>query len=354
MLAANTRGAAEHSTRAASAAAPLRSKSSVSDHELFALNTSAGTAALLSLEPAGAEQHTAGRASAARIMPRQRGRKPASSAAAAAAARTGGSRSPSPQPPQRQPLAAPRSGFAAATVLDVVGGICIALLAAEAAAGRWLALPQPADIPAAVGSAAGAGGSAAGQQAGGTRILFGSCNKLSCDAGRREQQQQHAQQQTRGGMSVRLEEALLPQDIADSPYPSGQGCVHPAAAAAIWPAILQRAEGADAWLWCEQCLFRPIYTLKRVFYQDGLGTNIGNVDGNKRSVLRRAGDAVYADVRVSLVDGLRLSSDENNSFSQLFREGTKPNPFIGASPRRLSGLLELLKSYPVSENGVFE
>ena len=353
MLAANTRGAAEHSTRAASAAAPLRSKSSVSGRELFALNTS-GTAALLSLEPAGrAEQHTAGRASAARgiMPPRQRGRKPASSAAAAAAARTGGSRSPSPQPPQRQPLAAPRSGFAAATVLDVVGGICIALLAAEAAAGRWLALPQPADIPAAVGSAAGAGGSAAGQQAGGTRILFGSCNKLSCDAGRREQQQ-HAQQQTRGGMSVRLEEALLPQDIADSLYPSGQGCVHPAAAAAIWPAILQRAEGADAWLWCEQCLFRPIYTLKRVFYQDGLGTNIGNVDGNKRSVLRRAGDAVYADVRVSLADGLRLSSDENNF--QLFREGTKPNPFIGASPRRLSGLLELLKNYPVSKNALFE
>ena len=267
MLAANTRGAAEHSTRAASAAAPLRSKSSVSGRELFALNTS-GTAALLSLEPAGrAEQHTAGRASAARgiMPPRQRGRKPASSAAAAAAARTGGSRSPSPQPPQRQPLAAPRSGFAAATVLDVVGGICIALLAAEAAAGRWLALPQPADIPAAVGSAAGAGGSAAGQQAGGTRILFGSCNKLSCDAGRREQQQ-HAQQQTRGGMSVRLEEALLPQDIADSLYPSGQGCVHPAAAAAIWPAILQRAEGADAWLWWgKKRLFRAFYTVNEYF-----------------------------------------------------------------------------------------
>jgi hypothetical protein len=67
--------------------------------------------------------------------------------------------------------------------------------------------------------------------------------------------------------------------------------------------------------------------------------------------LRRAGDAVYADVRVSLADGLRLSSDENNF--QLFREGTKPNPFIGASPRRLSGLLELLKNYPVSKNALF-
>lgn len=212
------------------------------------------------------------------------------------------SRSPSPQPPAAAPLSAPEPARAAGrTLLDAAGGLLIAVLVAEAALGRWLALPQSADIDELLGSVESrALSSSDRQQSGGTRFLFGSCNKLSCDAGKPDEYQ--AQSTT----SVRLEEAEFPQQIADSPFPSGQGCVKAAAAAAIWPAILERAKGADAWLW--------------------------------------AGDAVYADVRLSLADALRLDRDKGSAF-ELFSEGMKPNPFIGATPRRLEGQLSLLKDY---------
>ncbi len=194
---------------------------------------------------------------------------------------------------------------------DAAGGLLIALLVAEAALGRWLALPQPADIDELLGYVeSGALTGSDPQQPGGTRILFGSCNKLSCDAGRfgstSNNPKKSGEQRAQATMSVRLEEARLPEQVADSPFPSGQGCVKKAAAAAIWPAILQRARGADAWLW--------------------------------------AGDAVYADVRLSLADALRLDRDDRSAF-RLFPEGIKPNPFIGATPRRLEGQLKLLKGY---------
>eukprot|EP01043_Picozoa_sp_COSAG02_P031657 COSAG02_NODE_2076_length_9917_cov_906.312589_7_plen_622_part_00 len=223
------------------------------------------------------------------------------------------SRSPSVQPPARAATRPAGEGRAAGprTVLDAAGGLLIALLVAEAVLGRWLALPQLADIDELLGpvDSRSLPGSNP-QQSGGTRMLFGSCNKLSCDAGRfgskRKTQRKPGGQQAQGTMSVRLEEARLPEQVADSPFPSGQGCVKTAAAAAIWPAILQRAKGADAWLW--------------------------------------AGDAVYADVRLSLADALRLDWDRGSAF-RLFREGMKPNPFIGATPRRLEGQLSLLKDY---------
>ena len=230
---------------------------------------------------------------------------------------TSRSRSPSVQPPPLSPppLVRARPGTGR-TVLDAAGGVLIAMLVAEATVGCWLALPQPADIPALLGSVGSSALTESVPQPSSraTRILFGSCNKLSCDAGRgfgshrREDNEKGAgKTQAQSAMTVRLEEARLPQQIADSPFPSGQGCVKAAAAAAIWPALLQRAKGADAWLW--------------------------------------AGDAVYADVRLSLADGLRLHRDTDSPF-QLFREGSiKPNPFVGASPRRLEGLLGLLKEY---------
>ena len=209
------------------------------------------------------------------------------------------SRSPSPQ--ARQAAVAARG---AGRLLDFGGTLVIVAIVAELGFGGWkAALPSRADIPAALGYTHATSGEAPGSgSAGGTRILFGSCNKLSCDAGR-----EAAPAPGPLRMSVRLEQALSPEAVADSPFPSGQGCVRPEAAAAIWPAIIARAEGADAWIW--------------------------------------AGDAIYADVRLDMSEGLRLTNDPNSSFT-LFKDGNKPNPFIGATPARLTGLMQLLKDYP--------
>ena len=116
-----------------------------------------------------------------------------------------------------------------------------------------------------------------------TRVLIGSCHKLSCNHD--------------GDIS-----ALLPSWGATPESVSvAGGCVSPVFANASWPAILTRARGANGWVW--------------------------------------AGDAVYTDVRISILEAARRG--------QLFKElNWQLNPFIGATPKRISAHLNLLKSLP--------
>ena len=112
----------------------------------------------------------------------------------------------------------------------------------------------------------------------GLRILIGSCHKVSC---------------------------ATPAGETDKPTGANGtsragGCVAEKYYGELWPAILERAQGARAWVW--------------------------------------AGDAVYADVRLSL----------HSAWSRglLFKEAVgswKLNPFEGASPERLVAHLGYLK-----------
>ena len=115
----------------------------------------------------------------------------------------------------------------------------------------------------------------------GTRVLFGSCNKVSCAE----------------------DDALDAPSWGATPESTSSrgGCVSAEDAGAIWPAIHARAEGAAAWVW--------------------------------------HGDAVYADVRLSISDSLARPGG-------LFKDGWKPNPFEGASPARIAAHLALLKADP--------